>query len=156
VASTHLPLNFWGLLSHHTILELRQVPQMPTHPAQVTQPCLQQRHIFLTLCAQNDIAIKQADYLVQEERLGAGELLGWRCYDTAGFGVDEFPYAAVQHPHNHSCVCFCAVRVEDIGGEARQDAFWCMVSVEVAVQERRGVARGDVSRKTLDTGYNVV
>jgi hypothetical protein len=31
-----------------------------------------------------------------------------------------------------------------------------MVSVEVAVQERRGVARGDVSRKTLDTGYNVV
>ena len=71
-------------------------------------------------------------------------------------GIDKFSHAAVKCSYNHGCVCLCAVNVEHIGTEAGQDALWCMVSVEVAVQERRGVSRGDVGGKTFHTVHNVM
>jgi hypothetical protein len=71
VTGTYLPFLWWPI-SPRTVVQPCRVPQVVPHSAKIFQPGLEQWQIPLALGTQTNIAIEEADDLVQEEGLGSG------------------------------------------------------------------------------------
>lgn len=120
------------------------------------KPGLQQWDVPLALRAEHDIPVQQTDDLVEEKCMDARKPVERRCHHTPRFGVDKFLYAAVERLHHHGLVYLGAVCVERTGGEAGQDAWRGLVSVEVAMKKRGCIPCGNVGGESLHTRYDVV
>ena len=133
---------------------IRTTPQVVPDSAQIPQPSLENRHVPFALGPEGDIAIKQADDLVQEKRLCSGELVPGGA--DLGHDEEEVGNVVLKGAENHGFVGGGAVDVQDRGAEAGDDARRRVVLVQMAMHEGCCVVGSQVCWEQLDAVDEVV
>lgn len=149
-------LPFWGLCSRRAALYPRNRAQVVAHFAQLCQPRGEERIVSFSLGPQCDVAVKEANDLIQQESLGSCKALRRGRHEADRFGGDELTRTLVQGAHDHGRIGGGAVGVEHTGGKAGDDTLWGMSAVEEAMQKWRCIAGCHVCHKVLDAVCYVI